>query len=571
MKKNKQSIDEARVKKQMEEAAAAGYAPLLRRGTQGRSNTPSPWDTAVNAMLGTPDKNLLFGAGSKSTGMFASVGSEVPVSEAGTEGRGYIEWGLGNYMPNTIGLLTSLLPYTAAGVEFNATVAAGLGAVPKYRYQYYINSTIVTEEIDYSAAGELIQGKLLDAQKALADYFNSMNLVSSGKEKAAQTEVIAQMETQINKLKEDLDTWQTTNEEVETFLEQNNINLITTHLFKDMCHYDICFPELLLSRNADVKKTSLWTPKVTGIDYRSCHTTRLERMDDNGVINYAYISNAWLDNTIEAKDLQVAALPAIDPRHPYRSLEKKVRDYRLSRGSTLKGRPTRFVLPTYNPSVGRPYYPQPAWWSVFGGEIYSYASTIISDRATRKRNNNSFGRIIYVHLDYLEKLYIEQECKTSEDRAKVRDNVYSEIDGFLADCDNNGKPLYSYSFFPNGNQAQSIDAFRIIDLPAANKSETDANKTELEEVASIIFFAMQIHPDLIGAVPGRSGSSGGTYLREMHQHKQMMSARTQALVLQPFEVASRFNGWDTHLVWRIKQQTMTTLDRNKSGIEETSA
>ena len=87
MKKNKQSIDEARVKKQMEEAAAAGYAPLLRRGTQGRSNTPSPWDTAVNAMLGTPDKNLLFGAGSKSTGMVASVGSEVPVSEAGTEGR----------------------------------------------------------------------------------------------------------------------------------------------------------------------------------------------------------------------------------------------------------------------------------------------------------------------------------------------------------------------------------------------------------------------------------------------------------------------------------------------------
>ena len=81
---------------------------------------------------------------------------------------------------------------------------------------------------------------------------------------------------------------------------------------------------------------------------------------------------------------------------------------------------------------------------------------------------------------------------------------------------------------------------------------------------------MGIHPDLIGAVPGRSGSSGGTYQREMYEMKKMLMASTQNSVLKVMEVASQFNEWDTHLVWRVKQMTLTTLDRNKNGMEETA-
>ena len=43
---------------------------------------------------------------------------------------------------------------------------------------------------------------------------------------------------------------------------------------------------------------------------------------------------------------------------------------------------------------------------------------------------------------------------------------------------------------------------------------------------------------------------------------------TQQIVLKPLEVLSRFNEWDTHLVWRIKREVLTTLDRSKTGITE---
>jgi hypothetical protein len=90
------------------------------------------------------------------------------------------------------------------------------------------------------------------------------------------------------------------------------------------------------------------------------------------------------------------------------------------------------------------------------------------------------------------------------------------------------------------------------------------------ELSSIIFFALNIHPDLIGAVPGsQGGSSGGTYQRELYEMKKLMMAPTQKLILKALDVIRDLNEWDTHLTWEIKQMTLTTLDRNKNGLEET--
>lgn len=61
--------------------------------------------------------------------LYFSSGNEVKtgVSDKGTKDLGYIEWGLGNTLPNLVALLTNMLPYTAAGVEFNQMLVTGLG------------------------------------------------------------------------------------------------------------------------------------------------------------------------------------------------------------------------------------------------------------------------------------------------------------------------------------------------------------------------------------------------------------------------------------------------------------
>ena len=143
---------------------------------------------------------------------------------------------------------------------------------------------------------------------------------------------------------------------------------------------------------------------------------------------------------------------------------------------------------------------------------------------------------------------------------------YIDFFEMLKDKNNNGQTILSFTFI--GSDGKEHDAWRIVDVPMSDSNEADANKTELEELSNIVFLALQIHSVLIGNSIGAS-SSGGTQQREMYELKKLLTVPTQRLLLKPYYVARDFNGWDEHLEWEIGQMTLTTLDRNKNGMEET--
>ena len=106
----------------------------------------------------------------------------------------------------------------------------------------------------------------------------------------------------------------------------------------------------------------------------------------------------------------------------------------------------------------------------------------------------------------------------------------------------------------------------IVDVPqAASGAQT---KEELEEISSIIFFALGVHPALIGATPGKSGSTGGTFQRELQLLKMQQISPIQRLYLRFLQNIARFNGWDHHAEWIIRQQVLSKLDRSGTGLEE---
>ena len=55
----------------------------------------------------------------------------------------------------------------------------------------------------------------------------------------------------------------------------------------------------------------------------------------------------------------------------------------------------------------------------------------------------------------------------------------------------------------------------------------------------------------------------------MYEMKKLFSMPTQLIMLAPYYLTRDFNDWDDHLEWEVSQMTLTTLDRNKNGIEET--
>lgn len=514
----------------------------------------------------------------------------------GTEGLGWIEWGFGNNLPNLVALLTHMLPYTAAGIKFNADLCAGLGPQPMYDTTQYVGGNITQKFIRYKDAGQWLRGRIIDLQTQLLNLEQKQSApndegegtvgngspiagaVSGRATTTPASDTFDALKTSINEqiaeLKTALEEWTKTDPQVQEFLDRNNLAQTWLSLVLDQELFGISFPELLLNQHEldkDGKEvsTKVWQPKVTGIAHRSCHTTRLERMDDYGRINFVYCSNRWLDKYFIEQGAEnnapVNAVPSLYMPSPLADLEDKVREARLKNVNVNK-RPTRFVLPTVYPTAGRPYYPTPAWYSIFGGDIYEYITTIFSDRLSRKRNSNVIGRVIYLNNDYMQQLFIQAKAQSdAKKQAEIRDKLYTQINQWLANRNNAGQSLLAFTF--TGNDQKEHKSFEIVEIEANSKDAVAANEKETAELSSVVFMALGLDARLLGSSPlSLVGSNGGTDIRERFLLRQILKSPQLNIMLKPLEVLSRFNQWDRHLVWQVQREAMTTLDRSKTGV-----
>ena len=482
--------------------------------------------------------------------IFASSGGESfnKPKDVGTPGLGFMEWGFGNRKPNIVWLLTRMSPFTAAGFDFIKKILVGRGPQPKYHYTQYVGGNITEKYIPYETAGVLLRGQIAE-------------LKAQGNEDSEE----------MKQLKDDLKKWEETNAQVRHFIEENDLAQTYLDMAGDMALMSQCFVELQLNQrhlNADKKPvdTANWDPKVIGLKHRSIFTTRLERQDSNYRINNAYVSNQWMDasmsaTTIKEEDRKVSAIPFLQSTSAVKDLQRYVREARQKRVS-VKKRPTRFIMSPRD--YGGPYYAEAAWHSIFAGSIFEYAFTIVDDRLTRKRNSNIIGRVIYVHQDYITKLYQQQGEKKKKELRDIQNEVFRSVNEWLSNPSNAGQALVSSTF--TGSDGKEHKAWEIVEIETKANDQASADKTELQEISSIIFFAMGLDAKLIGNTPGDTASSGGTDLRERFLVKQIQFAILQQLMLRPLEVISRFNEYDEHLVWQIDREVLTTLDNSKTGV-----
>lgn len=519
----------------------------------------------------------------------------------GTQGLGWMEWGFGNSLPNLVAFLTYLQPYTATGLKFNTDLCAGLGPQPMYDTAQYVGGKVTTRFIRYKDAGTFLRGQIIDKQRELLKLISEKEAslsahpdgASSGDanpsvwdyvpetDKASKKifdDLKASLEEQIKELQDALEQWKRTEPELHAFIQRNNIAQTWLSLTLDQELFGISFPELQLNQQ-DLDKdgkpvtTDKWNPKVVGLSHRSCHTTRMERMDSHNRINYVYCSNRWLDAPfVDLGDVQqnIYALPCLNMASPLVSLEEHIRNARQSRVAVSK-RPTRFVMPSVYPTAGRPYYPTPAWHSIFGGDIYEYISTIISDRLSRKRNSSIIGRVIYIHHDYLKQLFTQAGITGDAKKMdEIRQKLFSQINTWLSNRSNAGQSLLAFTF--TGSDGKEHKSFEIVEIAANNKSSADANEKETAEISSVVFMAMGLDARLLGSSPlSLVGSNGGTDIRERYLLRLILKSPTQKIMLKTLDVVSSFNKWDKHLVWQIQREVMTTLDRSKSGVTSQSS
>lgn len=541
------------------------------------------WEEYIHAQLMCQEPGTKPGRGYPT--LHLSSGGEVPCDSCGTKGLGYMAWGSTNRNPNIVTLLREASPYTASAHKFNVDLCEGRGPRAVYAYTQYVGGNITEKRIAFKDAGVLIKGWIRDLKQQLIklEQDNPDLLSSRGisvvtpdgdlvEEPNAARQLHQDIQSQIDQLEKEFAKWESSNAEISDLLRRNNLHLTYLQLIEDMQDQNMCFPEITLNKrtiDAEGKNasTSMWTPKITGLRYRSAHTCRLERKDENGRINYVYISNRWYTQmsgvSTTADEQKVDALPALDPQAPLTDLQRIVRETRKANGS-IRRRPTRFILPIAYPSAGRPYYPVPAWQSIFSGDIYEYLMTMVSDRNRRRQNSNVIGRIIYLNNEYMQRLYMQKKADTNDQKKEVFAELRNQINSFLEDRDNTGKPLVAYTFV--GSDGKVYESWKIVEIEANNKATAEANQKELAEISSIVFFAFGLDSRLVGNSPGDVASSGGTDLRERFLLKQVQMSPMQQLLLLPLYLIKYFNDLDEHLEWEIPREVLTTLDNSKTGI-----
>ena len=565
-----------------EELKALGYEAVrpaaYTRPNMDGSRTFS-WGDYAHSMLTSSTSADSGAARREISTVFGSSGGEnkaVP-QNVGTPGLGFMEWGLGNRLPNIVYLLSKMSPFPAAGIDFVKKILVGRGPVAKYHYTQYVGGNITEKNIPFASAGTLLRGQIADLKVKEKQLSESENEKSHSEAQFAPSAPSlsepnsSEDSEEMKSLKENLAEWERTNKELQEFIDNNDLHHTYLDMAGDMSLMSQCFCEIQLNQRQLDKDghpvpTSQWNPKVVGLKHRSVFTTRLERMDDQYRINYAYTSNQWLDSSqvqtsLKPEDMRIAAVPYLAADTAVKDLDRRVREARQQRVSR-KNRPTRFIMSPRD--FGGPYYADALWHSIFAGSIFEYAFTIVDDRLTRKRNSNIIGRVIYIHQEYLKSLYTQQGENKSKTMAQIQQEVFSDINTWLSNPDNAGQALISAVF--TGLDGKEHKAWEIVEIESKANSQAQAEKTELQEISSIIFFAMGLDSKLIGNTPGDATSSGGTDLRERFLVKQIQFAPLQQLMLRPLEVITRVNKWDSHLVWQIDREVLTTLDNSKTGV-----
>lgn len=529
--------------------------------------------------------------------LHVSSGTAVPFkTKKGFSGE-YISWGFGNKVPNVVSLLISLSPYTAAALKFNIDLATGMGPRPMYAYTQYVGGNLTEKKIRFESAGTLLRGWKIDLLRQLHDYDreNSANAtvpdgspsggnivtndrLLGGQSSEHADDYRAELQRRLDEINQQIDEWQQTcdelfgNEEkgIKGFLQNNNLTQTFQQLYADMLQYNICFPELELQQKYIAPKTgkqvtgAMWNPKVTGLRWRNAKVMRLGRMNDQNRIEYVCTSNQWLDNpNATPKDFEIDALPALTAQSPQTDLEDILREARTDNAGPEK-RPTHISMPVLYNEYGHPYYPVPAHYAAFSGDVYAYAMTQVSDRKKRRDNANVIGYVIYLHDEYIQRMYAQRECTTNDQKKKLFNEVVSDINKFLKNRDNMGEPIVAYNFV--GADGKTYKSWEIVEIEENSKSSAEANKEELAEISSIILFCWGVDSQLIGNTPGTTTRSGGTDLRERYLLKQVQMSLLQQLVLKPLDVIKHHNQWCKPLTWEIQREVLTTLDNSKTGI-----
>lgn len=323
----------------------------------------------------------------------------------------------------------------------------------------------------------------------------------------------------------------------------------------DMKYFYFTVAVIILSRDGRT---------INRLVHKEACNVRLERADRRGRIRHIYYAN-WQDHQETTSGIE--RIPLLALTDPYGDLCRRMGLDPDTHQPTGKA-PTqerKFAILMRFPTAGRQYYPIPYWTSVLRGGSYDEKRLISTGKRAKLRNATSVKYQIEIERTYWQRICMEENIT---DPVKMQERVQLEkqnIKDFLCGIENSGKAWISgYYVNPDGHEVRDI---RVINIEGA-KQGGDWNE-DVQAAANTICYADNVHPNLVGAVPGKTQSNNsGSDKRELFTMKQALEIAFHDMLLTPLNIAIWYNQWP-HIQPTIPMIQLTTLDQHTDAKQTT--
>lgn len=356
----------------------------------------------------------------------------------------------------------------------------------------------------------------------------------------------------------DVDTKQpTTHPEIKSWLVRNSLPLFQLEQATDMKYFFFCVSVIILSKDGK---------KINRLIHKEACYCRFEKAR-YGKINHVIYANFRDNASLSPDDYEVIRL--LDPRDPLGDLMVLMRREPGRDGQTrVRTKDKKFAILVRFPTPGFQYYPIPYYTSIFRGDWYDIKRLIGKGKKAKLRNHASVKYQVEVHKDYWRNIcdeeHITDPLKKQERIKKEKENIKK----FVSGIENSGKVwITGYYVNPNGQEVRMVR----INVIETGKEGGDWSE-DIQEASNITCYGDNIHPNLVGATPGKGQSNNsGSDKRELFTLKQALEIPFHDLMNIPHQIVIAYNGWGEKVYPDIPMVLLTTLDQNTDAKQKTAS
>ncbi|WP_304968288.1 hypothetical protein [uncultured Duncaniella sp.] len=344
--------------------------------------------------------------------------------------------------------------------------------------------------------------------------------------------------------------------EIQRFMLMNSMREFFLEQCTDMKYYFFAVAVIILNKEGT---------QIVQVRHKDACYCRFEKADKKGRINHIFYAN-WKksDGNLTRKDVEMITL--LDEKNPLGHLEVLMGRAPGADGLTeVRTSARKFAVVMRFPTPGQRYYPSPYYTAIFRGDWYDLKKLIGKGKKAKIRNSTSVKYQVEIHRDYWDTLFSNEQIDDPLEQRKRMKKEIENIKNFVTGSVNAGKVWVSSYFIDSYGKEQRMVRINLIDTSKEGGDWSD----DIQESSNMMCYGLNIHPNLVGAVPGKSQSNNsGSDKRELFTLKQSLETAFHDMLSKVHELIIFFNGWEKKVRPQVPIVLLTTLDKNTDAVKK---